>query len=574
MRKLIFLSLLIFSVYLAHAQSSLNKKMSIAFQNVKTEEALRIIEKNAEIHFAYNADIFSNDSLISAAFDNIELQFILEQLLGKEYAYREKGNYIIIKSTREIATKNEKFVYTISGYIRDSKTGETLSFASIYDSASLKATLTNESGFYSLNIEKMPQEISQIGISKENYKDTFILIKPADTRILSIALDKLADSTATIAQDSGKKNLDKYSLVNALTNAKQRLQSLNLTKNFKRGWQVSFLPYLGTNGTLSGSITNSYSFNVLGGYSGGFRALEVGGIFNIDRDTSSGAQFAGVYNLTAGPFHGAQFSGVLNNHFSNFQGGQFAGVANTCSGKFEGFQAAGVINFSRKELNGIQAAGVLNYANRVKGTQLAGVINTTSSIEGIQIAGLVNTAKTVKGMQLGFINIADTVKGIQLGFLSFCKTGVHQVEYSYTDALPHNATFRTGSRHFYNIISLGYSPQSQEAYAVGYGVGSKRKLSKVSALNFELTGTALYLGLWNDINSLYRLSIHHEWVLFKTISLVAGPDFNFYYSNGLGSPLPGYKSQISYIKPIRSFDLNAGRQGFFWVGFHLGIGLN
>ncbi|MCC7297963.1 MAG: hypothetical protein IT244_06470, partial [Bacteroidia bacterium] len=258
----------------AWSQSALNKKISVSFTQLKTEAALHIIERAASIKFGYNAEIFPADSLITGVFDNVELQIVLDKLLGKNYAYREKGNYIIIKSTKEIQAKNEKYIYTISGYIRDSETGETIAFASIYDSATLNATLSNEAGFYTLNVEQKPGEISQIGISKSAYKDTFILVKPADTKVLTVELDKIKDSMPVAALDSGKRNLDKNIFVNSLTNAKQRLQSLNLSKKFTKGWQVSFVPYLGTNGVLSGKVTNSASFNIIGGYAGGLNGVE------------------------------------------------------------------------------------------------------------------------------------------------------------------------------------------------------------------------------------------------------------------------------------------------------------
>lgn len=571
MRALILTLTALLTQALSAQQSVLEKKITIAFSKVKTENALGMIEKQSGVHFAYNADMFG-DSLISGAFAETPLSEVLEQMLGDRYAYRVKGNYIIIKSTREIAAKNEKFVYTVSGYVRDRETGEILPFASVYDSATLKSTLTNDQGFYELQLEQKPGDVAHLGVSKASYRDTFIVIKPVDAKALSIALDPLRENT--VSTDTGKTNLDKNPILTAFTNTKQRWQSSNFRKNFKNDWQISLLPFIGTNGNMSGTITNRLSFNILGGYAGGIKGVEFGGIFNIDRDTSSGAQFAGVLNLTAGPFSGSQFAGVSNNHFSNFNGGQFAGVTNTCSGNFSGIQSAGVVNFAKRNLNGIQAAGVVNYAGKVKGLQVAGVINTADEIRGTQIAGLVNTARLIKGTQIGFINVADTVKGLQLGFLSFCRSGIHQVEYSFNDAIRHNVTLRTGSKRFYNILSAGYHPYAQEAFALGYGVGSKIGLGKISSLNVELAGSALYLGLWEDIHSLYRLSLYHELVLFKTISLVVGPDFNFYYSNGLGAPLPGYKDPISFISPLRTFQFNQGRSAQAWVGFHVGIGLN
>lgn len=554
------------------AQSKLDKPISISFQQQKIENILKKIEVVADIRFTYNSDIFQQDTVISGAFSNTALHEVLDQILGKKFAYREKGNYIIIKSVQEIQQSQEKFIYTISGYVRDAETGESIPFASIYDSATLTATLSNELGFYTLNLEQKTGENHTIGISKAAYQDTLIMVAPLDNKVLAVQLEKLKD-TAPLA-DTGVQNLDENVVVKTLTNAKLRIQAMNLHQDFRKGWQVSFLPYLGSNGAMSGSITNKYSLNILGGYAGGFHGMEIGGLFNIDRDSSSGAQFAGIYNLTAGPYRGAQFSGILNNHFSNFSGAQFAGITNTCSGNFQGFQAAGILNFSKSQLTGTQAAGILNYARNVKGSQISGMINTAEKVQGVQIGGLVNTVRHIKGMQIGFINIADTVEGLQLGFLSFCKNGIHQVEYAYSDVLQHNATFRTGSKRLYNILSIGYHRYPNEAFSAGYGLGTKLKLSKVSSLNLELAGQALYLGLLEDIHSVFRASAYHELVLFKTISLIAGPDINFYYSNGLGAPLPGYKSPISYIKPLHSFNFNNNRSAALWVGFHLGIGLN
>jgi len=554
------------------AQSKLDKPIIISFQQQKIENILKKIEAVADIRFTYNSDIFQQDTVISGAFLNVALHEVLDQILGNKYAYREKGNYIIIKSVQEIQQSQEKFIYTISGYVRDAETGESIPFASIYDSATLTATLSNELGFYALDLEQKTGENHTIGISKAAYQDTLIMVAPLDNKILAVQLEKLKDTSPTA--DTGVRNLDENVVVKTLSNAKLRIQAMNLQQDFRKGWQVSFLPYLGSNGAMSGSITNRYSLNVLGGYAGGFNGIEAGGLFNIDRDSCRGAQFAGIYNLTAGPFHGAQFSGILNNHFSAFSGAQIAGIANTCSGDIQGFQAAGILNFSKSQLTGTQAAGILNYARNVKGSQIAGIMNTAEHVHGVQIAGLVNTARKIHGMQIGFINIADTVEGLQLGFLSFSKNGVHQVEYAYSDVMQHNAILRTGSKRLYNIISIGYHPYPNEVYSAGYGLGTKFKLSRISALNVEIAGQAMYLGLFEDIHTVFRTSLYHELVLFKTISLIAGPDINLYYSNGLGAPLPGYKSPISYLQPLHTFSLNYNRSAAVWVGFHIGIGLN
>ena len=42
-----------------------------------------------------------------------------------------------------------------------------------------------------------------------------------------------------------------------------------------RNWQVSLLPYIGTNRQLSGNVVNKYSYNIFAGYSMGVRVMEV-----------------------------------------------------------------------------------------------------------------------------------------------------------------------------------------------------------------------------------------------------------------------------------------------------------
>ena len=44
--------------------------------------------------------------------------------------------------------------YTISGYVQEAKSGEKLINANVYDEASLKGTITNVYGFYSLTLPK------------------------------------------------------------------------------------------------------------------------------------------------------------------------------------------------------------------------------------------------------------------------------------------------------------------------------------------------------------------------------------------------------------------------------------
>ncbi len=66
--------------------------------------------------------------------------------------------------------------------------------------------------------------------------------------------------------------------------SKQKIQSINLRKFFVvRPYQVSVIPGVSTNGALNSQVINNFSFNILGGYSGGTNGFELGGLFNIDK---------------------------------------------------------------------------------------------------------------------------------------------------------------------------------------------------------------------------------------------------------------------------------------------------
>jgi hypothetical protein len=240
--------------------------------------------------------------------------------------------------------------------------------------------------------------------------------------------------------------------------------------------QVSFIPYLSTNGYLSDKVSNNISLNILGGYVKEVREAEFGGLFNMVRKdagkcqvacfgnlvggTSSGFQGAGTFNITrkqkgiqtagivniTGEAAGIQVAGVVN-QAAKGNCTQLAGLVNN-SGDSAVFQVSGLVNNSSKvsqfqiaglvnntmDVSGFQVAGLLNNAAKVDkfqiaglvnntkgetGFQIAGLVNQASKINSIQIAGLVNSSKEVQGVQIsGLVNHASFFKGVQIGVIN------------------------------------------------------------------------------------------------------------------------------------------------------------
>lgn len=112
----------------------------------------------------------------------------------------------------------------------------------------------------------------------------------------------------------------------------------------RRPAQVSLLPPLSSNWLANARTVNTYSLNVLAGYSAGVSRLELGGLLNVVRDSVHGLQAAGLANVTG----------------TDVRGVQLAGLANVNGGAVRGVQGAGLVNIARDDARGLQIAGWAN----------------------------------------------------------------------------------------------------------------------------------------------------------------------------------------------------------------------
>lgn len=338
-------------------------------------------------------------------------------------------------------------------------------------------------------------------------------------------------------------------------------------------FQISFVPFVGTNGRNSGDFINEYSFNLLGGYSAGTTKLELAGLFNINRNDMTGVQLAGLFNQVGGKVDGVQLAGLFNSNLDSVKGVQLGGVTNFTTGAVDGVQLAGVANFSPKNVTGVQLAGVMNFtAADLEGSQIAGVLNfTAGNVKGSQ-AGLVNFSNKVGGFQLGLINYSDSISGIPVGFLSFVRSGYHPVEISFNEVLPLNLAFRTGKREFYNIFFAGLRPEwdDQLTWSFGYGVGTSPRLGKKTYLNIEVTSEQLSKGEVEALNLVNRFYLGAEFQASKRLAIFAGPTLNFRVYD---SSYEQHPELFKYAKPKIHNDRYhpEGLGSQLWFGFRAGV---
>jgi len=603
-RFLISLFTLLSAVSTGFGQTLLSKNISLQVNRQRLDNVLEILSNKGDFYFSYNSNIVKKDSLVSFGASNKSVKEILQLLFNTTYEFRESGNYIIIRKApirlTMVTSKavEENKIYSVSGFVYDEQSGSPINEASIYEKKMLASVLTNNEGYFKIRLKSSKASFAELTVSKELYEDTTVMIEPSHSQELTITMLPVANKEETIIispedylvpdslkhiQDTATQVITPGSVDSSkvegtgmgrfLLSSNQKIQSLNLKHFFtSRPFQVSFLPGFGTHGNLAPQVVNNFSLNILGGYTAGTNGLELGGIFNIDKNDVKYVQAAGVFNIAGGKVKGLQLAGVNNTVLDNVSALQAAGVNNLVKGKMNGLQLAGVYNHVTDSVRGVQASGVGNFARKkVSGVQLAGVVNfSNKETDGVQISGVINYSKKLRGLQIGLINISDTSEGYSIGLINIVLKGYHKLSFSTNEIVNVNAAFKTGNSKLYSILQAGVnSGADNRVYSFGYGLGSEFSLTKRKnlSLNPEITSQYLYLGSWDYTNILNKLHINLNLKLNKYVSLFAGPSFAVYVSDQK-TGIPGYRSPIppTGYKAI-SFSNNVNG----WFGWNAGI---
>ena len=319
------------------------------------------------------------------------------------------------------------------------------------------------------------------------------------------------------------------------------------TKQQTRSFQFSFVTPVGTNGLQSWNTTNRFSINLLAGYAAGVNGVEFSGLTSVLKNNMRGAQFAGLGNVVLGETKGAQFSGLFNIGLKETQAWQFAGFSNVTTATAKGLQVAGFGNYAKggkiTQLSGFgsvvtdtskgaQISGFGNVAiHSYKGLQMAGAVNIqTGTIKGAQISGLFNYASRLKGVQVAPFNYVDSLeKGVPIGVLSFVRNGFMAFEFTATETLFGIASFKTGVKQFYNILSVGTAYRSNRwLWGFGYGIGGMIPFSDKWNLSIEGTCYQMNEGEWftNRLNLWNKLSATAGWQVAKHLTILAGVSWN------------------------------------------------
>lgn len=541
----------------------LERTITISFDHETIESALKKLSQQGGFVFSYSPSVIQADRRVTGSFVDKTVREILNELFKDTIEYKQRGNYLILTRAQKSSSKEQK----IGGYVVDEATGQKLPNVSIFEPNSLQSAVTDEYGYFSIEVPESAKDSVKLAVRKQNYADTLIAV-PSDDGLMRIKIK--TDKLGILADSVGHKVKRWWLNTKELT--QRAINFENIDDTLYRDFQFSLVPFVGTNHKMSGHVINDVSLNLLGGHSLGVQGFEMGGLFNTVRGDVRGFQGAGMVNLVGGkldggvqlggltnvdwgPSRGVQIAGIgnyngdtsqvvgiagiMNFNQRDVRGASVAGVMNLNLGEHQGPTIAGLFNFSEGGSGPFQLAGLMNFsAVDSKGVQLAGMMNfTDGEFEGAQIA-TINYATRVRGFQLGLINIADSVCGVPIGFMSIVGKGQHQIEISADEIFYANVAFRTGVRQFYNIFTAGFKPETLESdtttWTFGYGIGTAPKITRWLYLNFDLTANEVVRG--GSVDGLHLLS-----KLYFGVELKATRHFGI----TLGATLNGYLTKVT-----------------------------
>ena len=595
----------------AQAPDLLGRKIALNFRNLPQKEALDIVAREGGFQWSYNANLIDPAKRVSVVADRIILREALYRIMGDGFTYKQNEGYLILKRLKKPENK-------ISGYIVDPRTGERVQNATVYDRKSLRATQTDQNGYYELKVNPN----SQVVVSKLAYRDTVLQVSSQTSKVAEIDL-RLAPAAAplpnSLRQDWA---LFSVQMERYFTSTLQRVNALNVKKSLHRRFQLSLFPNIGTNHLLSPNVVNDYSVNLTVGYAKGNSRVEVGGVGNIDRGNMTGLQGAGVFNAVSGNVSGLQVAGILNHTGDTLRGLQVAGalniaknarwsgqaagmvnvagsgkmlfqaaglsnvadslfalqvaaVSNHTFGYFQGVQAAGIVNTAQHSKAALQVAGLVN-VNRHGSAQLqvAGVVNIGDTLQGIQATSLLNFARKVSGIQIGLINRAREIHGMQIGLLNFSRRGGYVVgEVGTNDIATGNIAYKAGTGALYTIFTGGLRPDtSDRLWVYGLGLGTRLRLSRWSAFTLDVLHRHVNIGRAhnNFAQEWSQGALNLELKLGRNMALAVGVSANAVFGDEANPAFEANRPKIVPKAPFRTLDFNDPRYSG-WIGWSIAL---
>jgi len=380
----------------------------------------------------------------------------------------------------------------------------------------------------------------------------------------------------------------------------------------KKGYvQASLFYPVGTSWTKSKDKQFNFSLNLLGGYTGQIKGVEIGtllnvnkynmhgvqiGMVNINKGNMKGLQIGPGVNWIEGEGAGANFSGLFTYQKGRFTGFQFSWFVNINGGDFRGGMGSHLLNFVKKDMYGIQwALGPNIVGGASRGVMFSWSANITAGYHnGIQIGTLLNYANESDGFQFGAINIGRKRAKYQVGLVNYSgdssvvpiglinivKGGYNKFEIWSNELTTFNLAVKMGGKNVYSIISAGVNPFNKNVFwSVGWGPGihipfSKRFYADIDDITSIVSVNEAFSIGPKKTTITNQLRLTCGFALTPKVALFLGPTLFTLFSNNNSLEHGGiFNANGTELAPtFRTFYGQIGEFGFaLWPGVCGGI---
>lgn len=181
--------------------------VSVDANNMPFHDFLALIEQQTSYKFAYRTELIAKQKKITLHIQNKPLDELFQLVLqGTNIAYSVIDNQIVLN---EVMPPPQ---ITLSGYIRDSISGESLAGAIIYLPATKTGTYTNDYGFYSISqnqTDSLELLISYLGYNRVYHK---LRASRSFSQDFFLSENNIQLNTLLVSDNSPDDNVKKHAL--------------------------------------------------------------------------------------------------------------------------------------------------------------------------------------------------------------------------------------------------------------------------------------------------------------------------------------------------------------------------
>ncbi len=168
MRKVIVFSVILFflSLELFSQKNVANQQLTLYEKNTSIEKILQKIEAQTGVSFSYSSKVINSKHRIDIEVEHKSLEVVLKQLEHlAAVEFKVMKHQIVIRKKKQTRATTIK-TFTISGYVLEDASLESLPGVTVYVKGTMLGTNTNKYGFYSITLpakDKVNLMISSVG---------------------------------------------------------------------------------------------------------------------------------------------------------------------------------------------------------------------------------------------------------------------------------------------------------------------------------------------------------------------------------------------------------------------------